>query len=176
MLGESTEEHAAWEIEMMAKWLVLVTAVGVASTIACGATQPPSTSVPTPTPTPTATATSTPDPVLGNGAHLITSPCVVHAGSAHRSSHKDSRADASVTSMSCNFGAECFVVAGQPHAGDGFVSVTCEDTACRCEWTTPTAPAPLREPFTLAKAPDDSAACKRLLVERCMKGVPLQSG
>lgn len=64
---------------------------------------------------------------------------------------------------------------GQTHSGDGFVGVTCEETSCRCEWSAPTQDAPLRAPFTIEALPSDAGACRRLLVERCMIGMRLDS-
>jgi hypothetical protein len=57
--------------------------------------------------------------------------------------------------------------------GDGFVRVACTDLACACEWTRPHADPPLRATFELDALPDGDDACKRLLLERCMRGMRL---
>jgi hypothetical protein len=80
-----------------------------------------------------------------------------------------------LASASCWFGAECFVTPGHANAGDGFVDVSCEDTACKCEWHTPGSEPPIRTSFTLEAVPGDSDTCRRLLVERCMVGMRIES-
>jgi hypothetical protein len=45
--------------------------------------------------------------------------------------------------------------------------------ACACEWTRPHADPPLRATFELDALPDGDDACKRLLLERCMRGMRL---
>lgn len=132
--------------------------------MACGGSQAPTTS-------PSAAA---PQPV-SSGASLVRSPCVLHAGGGKSSGHRDADGGAGLASASCWFGAECFVTPGHANAGDGFVDVSCEDTACKCEWHTPGSEPPIRTSFTLEAVPGDSDTCRRLLVERCMVGMRIES-
>jgi hypothetical protein len=138
-------------------------ALVIASGIACGGPQSQ------------ATSSSTAAQPASSGARLVTSPCVLNAGGGKSAGHRDADGGGSVASASCWFGAECFETPGQAKAGDGFVGVSCEDTACQCEWRTPASEPPLHESFTLAAVPGDSDTCRRLLVDRCMVGMRLAS-
>jgi len=142
---------------------LLVLGLGIAFAVACGGPQTQGTS-----PSPAAQPAT-------NGARLVTSPCVLDAGGGKSSGHRDPDGGGTVASASCWFGAECFETPGQTRAGDGFVGVSCEDTACQCEWRTPASDPPLRTPFTLDAVPGDPDACRHLLVERCMVGMHLDS-
>jgi hypothetical protein len=113
-----------------------------------------------------ASPSSTPPRPVSSGAALVTSPCVLHAGSFSSRRRKPS----GEVHASCNFGAECFTAHGVETPGDGFVAVACEDTACYCEWSTPKMEDPLREPFSLDALPDHDT-CKTELLRRCMRGM-----
>jgi len=143
------------------KKALLLLGLGVAAAIACGGSQ-------------TQTTSSSPQPA-SSGASLVRSPCVLNAGGGKSSGHRDPDGGGALASASCWSDAECFVTPGQTTAGDGFVSVSCEDTSCSCEWRTPGSDPPLRVPFTLDAVPGDSDTCRKLLVERCMVGMRLVS-
>jgi hypothetical protein len=89
---------------------------------------------------------------------------------------REAHRDAGTLSASCWYDAECFETPGQTQAGDGFVSVSCEETACQCEWRTPGSDPPLRAAFTLDAVPAAADVCRNVLLDRCMIGMRLYSG
>lgn len=111
------------------------------------------------------TSASTSEPA-SPGAAIVTSPCVLHAGTSRSQKSKST----GVVHASCSFGAECFVAHGVDTPGDGFVAVSCEDTACYCEWSKPYTDDAVREPFSL-DAPPGSDTCRTELLRRCMRGM-----
>jgi hypothetical protein len=117
-----------------------------------------------------AVVTSSP-PVADAGptpASLVTTPCVLHAGSAR--GHRDSSGR---TGGSCSFGAECFREPGHTAPGDGFVGLTCDETSCSCEWTAAADGGTLRAAFSVAAACADAETSQRLFMEHCMVGLTL---
>ncbi len=102
------------------------------------------------------------------GAALVTTPCVLHAGDARGSRGPDGKEHAS-----CSFNAECVAEPGETRPGDGFVTVACEDLECQCEWSAAGSGKTDHETFTLDALPRESATCRTLLLERCMKGMQL---
>ena len=102
------------------------------------------------------------------GAAIVTTPCVLHAGS----SHAEHTPDGGAQGVTCSVNAECVAVPGKPARGDGFVDVDCDGSACACTWQSAvTPPATRRDPFTHDHLPTEPDACKRVLIDRCLAGM-----
>lgn len=134
--------------------------------MACGAERPAVTAPNEATPTSTADnskPTATP-------ASIITTACVLHAGSAQ--GHSDSSGN---KSGSCDYGAECSATPGKATPGDGDVGMKCEEKSCSCSWSSSDGRM-FDEPFTIAELCMDTDMAKRLFMEHCMKGLHLYVG
>ena len=135
--------------------------------MACGAQSPAVTAPNEATPTSTAVDTKP----KATPASIITTACVLHAGSAQ--GHSDSSGK---KSGSCDYGAECVATPGKSAAGDGDVGLKCEDASCSCSWYSIVDDRMFDEPFTLAEPCMDADVAKQVFMEHCMKGLKLYVG
>ena len=124
-----------------------------------------------------ATASSEPPPPPREAPpkKLVFEHCVLHAGGGSRSTKKTKLGDGGFsesTHASCYYGAECVQHPGNAQAGDGFAGLKCEDSHCTCTLRSATTEEKEEESFDLDEICGSADLAKKLLIERCMKGMP----
>jgi len=130
---------------------------------------PPPASTSTPSPTPS------PSPPTPTAQKLHFEVCVMNAGGAKASATKSKVNDAAVVETKhteCHYGAECVRQPGNAQPGDGFVGLSCTDKHCTCTRREAIGPRKEDESFDLEELCGSAELAKRLLIERCMAGMP----
>lgn len=106
---------------------------------------------------------------------LVFSNCVLHAGKFETVKEPFEGAPGGTFVVNaCSYDAECIARKGADTPGDGFVDLSCNGDRCKCRLEPLTPPGPIQ-------VVDFGASCaslgdaRRLLLERCMKGMHLAS-